>query len=226
MSRPAPEAALARPKNVSVFPTADKEFYPEPFWPVEQLAEAENWPEKIWDPACGYGTIPQVFNARGHKALGTDLADRGYGVGGQDFLSFSRKWVRPTQAIVCNPPFSLADKFIRQAKQFTTEKAAFLLPLKWLASQTRYDFFEQIWIPARIYVLSNRLSMPPGQFIDPETRLFNCDDPNPKKDGSLRWKEGDEPKGGAVDFCWIVFDHEHCDQDHTTVRWISKGGIL
>lgn len=226
-SRPAPELAL-RKKDVTLFDRDDKDFYPEPYWPVEQLCKALNWEGRVWDPACGYGTIPQVFLAAGHIVTATDLVDRGYGLSGQNFLAYKRELIARTENIVCNPPFKLAIEFLRQAKRFTTKRVAFLLPLKWLASDTRLQLFKTEWKPAKIFVLSNRLSMPPGVFIDPETRRFNCDDPNPKKqnDGTLkyRWRKGDMPKGGAVDFCWVVWEHGH--DGPTETFWMSKEMML
>lgn len=229
--KPAPESAQ-RTRSVTDFERQSDDWYIEEPWAVRSLILAEPFVGKVWDPACGIGTVPKAFEAAGFQVIGTDLRDRGYGTGGQNFLAFDRKRINPTDNIVSNVPFKHALPFLKQAKAFTTSKVAFLLPLKWLASQKRFQVFRDVWRPAAVYVLSDRLHMPPGHLIDPETRLFNCDDPNPKKreDGTLkyRWREGDKPSGGAVDFCWVVWDHakNNTKPGETKTGWISKEGIL
>lgn len=229
--QPAPESAL-RTRQVTDYERQNDDWYVEPYWCVRSLIMAEPFVGKVWDPSCGLGTIPQTFKNAGFDVIATDLRYRGYGTGGQDFLAFDRRHVGATDNIACNPPFKHALPFLRQAKRFTTRKVAFLLPLKWLSSRKRFNMFRDEWRPSAVYVLSDRISMPPGEYIDPLTRKFNCDDPNPKakEDGSLkhRWRKGDEPSGGAVDFCWVVWDHEANNEKPGTTKtgWISKEGVL
>ena len=212
-------------KESHIFDRDPHDFYVEPSWAVEALLDAEDLPAPIWDPACGYGTVVKTAMARGLKALGTDLVDRGFGRGGQNFLAMSPKLVRHEGSIVTNPPFKHSVAFIDQALRLAP-KAAFLVPLKFLASNTRHGMFTDRWPMSAVHVLSSRASMPPGQFIDPDTGLFAIDDPHPKalSDGSLkhRWRAGDKPGGGAVDFCWIVVTRGH--QGSARINWIKKGG--
>lgn len=220
--------SVTRRLDVVAYQRETDDWYVEQAWAVERLAEAEQFVGKVWDPACGMGTIPEVFKALGFETIATDLRNRGYGAAGQDFLKYDRRKIRPTDNIVANPPFKHIIPFLKQARAFTTRRVAFLVPLKWLASDTRFQLFSTYWKPARVYVLSDRLSMPPGHFLDPETRLFNCDDPSPKRkpDGTpkYRWRNGDKPGGGAVDFCWVVWDHDH--EGATETRWLSRSGVL
>ena len=221
----------AREKAAHIFERETHDHYVEPAWVVDLLIDAERFTGQIWDPACGFGTIPKRFDAIGHPATGTDIVDRGFGLGGQNFLAMSTNLVRKVDSIVTNPPFKHTEAFIRQALKLTTDRVAVLVPLKWLASQTRFDLFEEIGRPARVHVLSNRASMPPGRFIDPETGLFNCDDPNPSRivqyDHSVshkfKWRKGDKPSGGAVDYCWVVFQHGHGGE--TVMNWLARGGV-
>ena len=93
----------------------DADFYPTPPACTEALVAA--FPslfkgKTLLEPACGDGAISRVLSQHG-TVISTDLHDRGYGVGGVDFLAV------PTPAgvegIVTNPPFDLAGKFIAKA---------------------------------------------------------------------------------------------------------------
>lgn len=172
-------------KNGSAFEREENDHYVDPAWCTELLLKSVKFRGKIWDPACGFGTIPEACKDAGHNdVLGTDLVYRGYGSSGQDFLKFSRKHCRPVENIVTNPPYKHTEAFIEQALRFTTDKVAVLVPLKFLASNTRYFLFTELptW---RVVVLSSRPSMLPGHRI----------------------LAGEKPGGGAIEYCWIVFKH-------------------
>jgi hypothetical protein len=209
------EPAAAIPRNAFTYQRDELDFYAEPGWVSELLIDAEKYQGKVLDPCCGNGNIGRAFERRRHPIRSTDYAVRPYGECGKDFLDPATDY-GTVDHIVCNPPFRHTEAFIVRALGIVRRSAAFLVPLKWLASQTRYDFFETYGRPARVYVLSNRASMPPGEFLDPDTGLFAADDPNGK------WKAGDVPSGGAIDYCWVVFVPGYGGP--TDMRWLSKGG--
>lgn len=103
--------------------------------------------EGIWEPACGDGAIGRPLEAMGLRVRATDLVDRGYGRGGVDFL---RAGTPPERAIVTNPPFRLAEAFIRHASGLRRVcLTAFLLPSGyWYAGErvALYDFWRPSWI--------------------------------------------------------------------------------
>jgi hypothetical protein len=98
-------------------------------WVTEWLIDAlkPSWPSSwasygtvpggvVWEPACGTGLMAEVLVERGYDVLATDIHDYGYfrmhGV--QDF--FAVEAVDPRiVAIVTNPPYSQAERFIRHA---------------------------------------------------------------------------------------------------------------
>lgn len=191
-----------REKVAQTYDREQEDWYVEPSWCVDLLLSAIKFNGSIYDPACGYGTIPKACIAAGYESVsGTDLVDRGYGLGGQDFLRFNPKLVGKADNIITNPPYKLAEDFIRQALRFSREKVAVLMPMKFLNSNIRYPLFTRlpVW---RVCVLSTRPSMPPGRFLTPDG-VFAEDDASDKQ----RWRAGDEPSGGAIDYCWIVFKH-------------------
>ena len=72
-------------------------------------------PVHVWEPAAGRGAIARELRAAGHAVLATELVPyegaAGWILTGVDFLMERR----PTsvQAIVTNPPYKLADQFVR-----------------------------------------------------------------------------------------------------------------
>ena len=67
----------------------------------------------VHEPACGDGAMAKVIEMYGRIVLATDLVDRGYGVGGVDYLS------HPPLAgsVITNPPFSLKNWGGDEAKE-------------------------------------------------------------------------------------------------------------
>jgi hypothetical protein len=143
------KAALALRKN---------DLYETPACAVAALQEAEQLPEVIWEPACGHGAIVKPLRAAGHKVYATDLVDYGLedSESGVDFLmecapSFA------VGAIVTNPPFKLADQFVRHAL-LLCPRVIMLLRLAFIESERRRDILDS-GLLARIHVFRNRLPM-------------------------------------------------------------------
>ena len=63
----------------------------------------------VWEPACGQGDMVRALADCGMAVYGTDIRD------GIDFLTTRQPGNAPAADwIITNPPFSLADEFIRQ----------------------------------------------------------------------------------------------------------------
>ena len=188
---------LTTPQNkTSGYVRDGLDWYVEPSWCVDVLLDALALPAgtTVLDPACGMGTIPEACNARGICAVGSDIADRGYGFTGRDFLA--RDVPLFPDAIITNPPYGKASEFVREARWLANKLVAVLIRLDFLASKTRHILFRAT-PPARVLVLSKRPSMPPGQALI---------------DGTA--KRG----GGQHDFCWIVWDRERSGP--TEIEWL------
>jgi hypothetical protein len=164
--------ALAK-RNAHIWAPAARDCYVEPEWCSRRLFEAEPFVGEIVDPACGTGRIVTAARAYGHCATGFDLAT------GNDFLLKTR----PFSNVVSNPPYSIFREFAEHALRLARHKVALVFPL---ARVVAARWLEQTPL-ARIYLLTPRPSMPPGDVI-------------------LR---GEKPQGGRVDFCWLVWSHGH-----------------
>ncbi len=166
--------------RASGYVRVEHDFYREPAWAIDLLLDRESFGECVWDPCAGSGNIPERCLARGISAIGSDIADRGYGCGNLDF--FTVEQLTPI-SIVSNPPYDVLREFVDHALKISTGKVAVIARLAFLASVKRKAWFESRPL-ARLWVMSRRPSIPPG----------NVDVP---------------AKGGSIDYGWFVFEHEH-----------------
>ncbi len=191
----------ARNFRQGAYERAAQDWYVEPRWCVEQLADAIDFTgDRIWDPCCGGGTIPDVFLDRGRAVKASDIVDRGYlGTDEHDFLSASSGlWIDDGTSIVTNPPFKLAEQIVRHALSFAPRRVAILQQLSFLASAGRHALYSA-FPPSEVLILSRRPSMPPGAMIaELGKRAFNT---------------------GTTDYCWIIWTGIH--DRPTSIRWLS-----
>lgn len=114
----------------------DADFYPTP--PECTVALLDHLTSfrglSVWEPACGDGAI-----SRGVTVLSTDLHDRGYGRFGIDFLNQHKS---QADVIITNPPFALAEAFIRKCAKFEVPFAMLLKSTYWHA-KTRHALFRE-----------------------------------------------------------------------------------
>ena len=122
---------------------------------AEWLCKLENLSETIWECAAGEGHLSEVFIAKGHTVLSTDLIDRGYGTGGVDFLKCNNIF---DGDIITNPPYKYAKEFVYKALELVPDgrKVCMFLKLQFMEGKARKLLFEK-YPPKTIYVSSSRL---------------------------------------------------------------------
>lgn len=116
----------------------ERDFYPTPKECLYALVDYMDIPKHsmIIEPACGDGAIINALRDKGYKnVFGSDI------VFGVDFLEQSD--IGDADWIITNPPFSIADKFIRKAHEFNV-RFAYLLKIQYWNSAKRRLLFEQI----------------------------------------------------------------------------------
>ena len=150
---PAPQPALPSPAerraiHYSGYDRAGRDFYATPDWVTEALLQHTRFRGPIWEPCCGDGAISTILAAHGYDVVSTDIADRGFGTSGVNFLTCDA--VPPgCRCIVTNPPYgdtgshteqSRSPKamldFVRQALSLTASVQAQLalqVRLQWTA---------------------------------------------------------------------------------------------
>lgn len=164
------------------------DFYPTPPEATRALLDRETFPGLTWEPACGDGAICRVLEERGLPYLATDLIDRGFGEGGHDFFNS----VHRANNIITNPPYSLAEKFVRLSLDRTDGKVAMLCKLAFLEGARRRPLFETTPLK-NVYVFSKRLSM-------------------------YRNGEKGAYASGMIAFAWFVWEHGYSGQP--VLGWI------
>ena len=101
----------------------------------------------IWDPCCGKGNILDVAKRYGHPTIGSDIIDRHPRhkfMRGNILTQITRMPVHSNRqtSVICNPPYSyeadIAELIISTIlDRFNVRRAAFILPIAFLASQER-----------------------------------------------------------------------------------------
>lgn len=188
---------MAMVAGVGMHSHADREhdFYATPPEAVEALLTVERkWLPNcrvIWEPACGDGAIAKVLERRGYEVTATDLVDRGYGIGGINFLTLDETLV--DSAIITNPPFKLAREFVDVALQ-QAPYVAMLLRLAFLEGSARKPWFASTPL-ARVHVASRRLPM-----------MHRHGWTGPKA-------------GSAVCHAWFVWDKRH--EGRPQIQWFD-----
>jgi len=183
-----------RPLAAHVWAKDPDGFYVEPFWVDKRLFEVERFSGEICDPCAGIGRTADAAHAAGYRVTATDLVDRDYPKlnGVADFLCSGRY----VENVVCNPPYHICRAFAEHALKLARRKVAMI----WLARRLNAAHWLQDTPLARVYLLTPRPSMPPGQVI----------------------LAGRKPGGGQQDFVWLVFDRGHVGPPE--LRWLHRDG--
>lgn len=135
---------------------ADKDYYATEPAATDWLTRLERFEGPILEPSCGEGHISERLKAAGYEVVSRDLAYRGYGEGGRDFLVEDfEPW---DGDIVTNPPYAFATEFVERSLEMipTGRKVAMFLKLTFLEGRRRYDLFKST-PPIRVWVSSSRL---------------------------------------------------------------------
>lgn len=155
--------------------------------------------QRIWEPACGRGSISEELKRNGCSVVSTDLNNWGYedGTPEVDFLLEDHAPPRVAR-IVTNPPYSLAEKFISHG--LTLVPTVILLLRLAILEGVRKDCpaFDNGQL-ARVYVFRNRLPML-------------------HRDG---W-EGPK-RSNTTAYAWVVFERDHKGSaDLHRISWEAK----
>lgn len=106
----------------------------------------------VWEPACGDGAISRALQSKGIDVISTDLNDYGFGESGRDFLLES---VKMADCVITNPPFNLAEKFIRKCHDLNVSDFAMLLKTQYWHAAKRVKLFNEVR-PSKILAMTWR----------------------------------------------------------------------
>lgn len=151
---------------------------------------------EILEPACGQGHISKTLEnlLPNFNITSTDLIDRGYGIGGIDFLTHN--YGKMFDVVITNPPFSLAKEFIEKGLKISNKHVIMLCRINFLEGINRKEMF--LDTPLKyVYVHSSRQAPWKGG--------------NPSDSNGKKW---------ATTMClaWFVWDKDY--EGEPIIRWI------
>lgn len=149
---------------------------------------------KIWECACGEGHLSEVLKQKGHNVTSTDLIDRGYGIGGVDFLNMLNKW---DGDILTNPPYKNAKEFVEHSLELQEDGyyTIMFLKIQFLEGKDRYKMFQK-YPPKYVYVNSSRQTCAMNGKFDEYNK-----------------------KGNAICYCWFIWEKGF--KGEPIIRWIK-----
>ena len=169
--------------------------FPTPPWATRALCEwLMKWgadsSDDIIEPACNRGHMVAALLEYFDKVAASDVHDYGYGYKIHDYVSGDPPrgdWT------ITNPPFRLAEQFIRQGLKASSKGAAVIVRTAFLEGVGRYRGLFSIHPPSDILQFSERVVMHKGKLT---------------ATGST-----------ATSYCWIVW-RKYADQG-THFHWIE-----
>lgn len=175
---------------------------------------------KVLEPACGGGSLSKWLIEHGHDVLSTDLIDRGFGIGGVDFLktlagdglfhdndNLVKDWYLDGNPylsepfdILTNPPYRLSTDFILHALDIIPDGGHVIMLLKttYLEGKDRKQRIYDVNPPRWVFQFSERiLCAKNGDFETARKSLGN----------------------GAQAYLWMVWEKENKEKK-CEVKWI------
>jgi hypothetical protein len=182
--------------HISGYDRAGRDFYATPDWVTEALLRHVRFRGPVWEPCCGDGAMSTVLAAHGYNVVSTDIAERGFGTPGIDFLTCPNMR-EGCRTIVTNPPYGDTGShrgqarssaamliFLRHALALAASvqgQLALLVRLQWIAGQRAADVLSAAPFAATV-VLTRRI-----QWFDMRERTNHAQHHH----------------------AWVVFDHAH-----------------
>lgn len=167
---------------------------------IDDLLKLEKFSQTIWEPACGEGHLSKRLEELGKEVSSTDLIDRGYGIGGINFLEMERTDDFEFD-IITNPPYKYAQEFVEHSMDLIRDggKVAMFLKVLFLEGISRYEMFKK-YPPKKVYVYSKR---------------------------QMCAKNGDFKALGATSsataYAWFVWEKGF--EGNPTIEWINPEGV-
>lgn len=139
-------------QRVSGYARQERDCYETPEWVTQVLLPYLPPRCHVWEPAAGNGKMVKVLTDAGHTVEATDIEN------GRDFLK--TETIFNCDAIVTNPPFNLAQRFIEHALELMKPSlgmVAMLLRADFDHAKTRKHLFADCAAFSRKVALTKRI---------------------------------------------------------------------
>jgi hypothetical protein len=137
-------------------PRQEADWYPTPKDVTCALFDRVRFDGGIYEPCCGDGSLALVAeNDYAYDVVGTDLHDRGYGVGHGKQFDALKLTALLAPNVVTNPPFDKAAEIIEHLWSLGPSSMAMLLKSTFWHAETRRDLFNRIR-PTKVIALTWR----------------------------------------------------------------------
>jgi len=193
------------------------DFFPTPPWATRALCQHvtgklsawEHVDQSVWEPACGIGSMAAPLGEFFGRVHASDVHDYGYGEV-HDFLQpYAPQQVSGASTpdwIITNPPFRLADDFIRRSLEIAQVGCAMLVRSAFQEGVERYALFME-HRPAIVAQFAERVIMTKGRLLDPNRLYFDPATGKMKRPST------------ATSYCWMIWLRERTDTE-TNLVWI------
>jgi predicted RNA methylase len=198
MSQNTSHAVMAQRRE----PSDSDDFFPTPPWATRALCE---WllkrfdiaDQSVLEPACGAGDMARPLAEFFPVVRAEDIVDRGF-IGQEraaNFLVRKIPYDPPSfDWVITNPPFNLAEEFVRRALEVCRVGCAMLVRLSFLEGLGRHERLFSFRPPLAVLQFVERVPMHKGKLT---------------ATGST-----------ATAYCWIVWDKRGAD--HTRLEWLGR----
>lgn len=120
------------------------DFYPTPRIAIDTFLK--KWQPstnaKLFEPCGGNGALIDGLTDNGFNVVGScDIDPQRKDILKQDFLKLKSLPVK-ADTIITNPPFNLAEEFVRKSFELGIETVAILIKATWFSAAKRIDLFE------------------------------------------------------------------------------------
>lgn len=204
------------------------DFFPTPPWATRALCEAlvqegfDLGSAYALDPACGAGDMQRALAEYFGQAFASDVHDYGdewRGAGGLyavcDYLIPAARpdWLKRvrTDWIITNPPFRLAEDFVRLALSEARVGVAMLVRSAFLEGQGRYRRLYADHPPALILQFTDRVVMAGGRLRDPDLPYLDPASGTIKRPST------------ATAYAWIVWHPANAIRPQPRFGWVHPG---
>lgn len=173
--------------------------FPTPPWATRALCEwmlreGESIGSMIaCEPAANRGHMVRPLRDYFGGVIAADVHDYGAGFPVRDYLFGPESMVEPAHWTVTNPPFRLAEEFIRRALSRSSEGVAVILRTAFLESVGRYQRLFSLQPPSDVLQFVERVPMVKGR-LDQEAASATAY-------AWLVWRSG---KSGPTTFHWLA----------------------